>query len=65
MNNPTENLSEKYLESLTPKEKHAYEIAKNHLGSTFHLIKSNGFIQWKKKINESSVSLPSTAPSTA
>jgi hypothetical protein len=60
MNN-SENLSEKYLESLTPKEKHAYEIAKNHLGSTFHLIKSNGFIQWKKKINVASTSLPSSS----
>lgn len=56
-----ENLSEKYLQSLSPKEKHAYEIAKNHLGSSFHLIKSNGFIQWKKKISESSVSLPSAS----
>lgn len=61
MNNSIENLSKKYLESLTPKEKHAYEIAKNHLGSTFHLIKSNGFIEWKKKINESSTSLPSSS----
>jgi hypothetical protein len=38
-----------YLECLDSKEKQAYEIAKSHLGSTFHLIKSNGFIDWKKK----------------
>lgn len=37
-----------YLDSLDIKEKQAYEIAKSHLGSTFHLMKSNGFIEWKK-----------------
>jgi len=37
-----------YLDSLDVKEKQAYEIAKSHLGSTFHLMKSNGFIEWKK-----------------
>ena len=39
---------EDYLKSLTEKEYKAYEIAKSHLGSSFHLIKSNGFIEWKK-----------------
>lgn len=39
---------EKYIDSLNEKERKAYEIAKSHLGSTFHLIKSNGFIEWKK-----------------
>jgi len=42
-----------YLDSLNTKEKQAYEIAKSHLGSTFHLIKSNGFIEWKKKQTKS------------
>jgi len=37
-----------YIDSLNEKEKKAYEIAKSHLGTTFHLMKSNGFIQWKK-----------------
>jgi hypothetical protein len=54
----------KYLESLNPKEKMAYEIAKNHLGSTFHLMKSNGFLQWKKK-NSSNLSSPSPIASTS
>lgn len=44
-----------YLASLNPKEKKAYEIAKQHLGTSFHLIKSNGFIQWKKTISSSKV----------
>ena len=46
-----ENLSseeKKYIDSLNSKEKKAYFIAKNHLGSSFDLIKSNGFIEWKK-----------------
>lgn len=34
-----------YIDSLNEKEKKAYEIAKSHLGSTFHLKKSNGYIQ--------------------
>ena len=37
-----------YLESLTPKEKKAYFIAKDHLGMSFDLEKSNGFLEWKK-----------------
>lgn len=48
------NSSEKeYLASLNPKEKKAYEIAKQHLGMSFNLIKSNGFIQWKKSLTVS------------
>lgn len=46
-----ENLSseeKEYIDSLNTKEKKAYFIAKNHLGSSFDLIKSNGFIEWKK-----------------
>ena len=35
-----------YLESLTPKEKQAYEIAKSYLGSLFTLEKTTGFIAW-------------------
>jgi hypothetical protein len=29
-------------------ERQAYTIGKRHLGSSFNLIKSNGFIKWKK-----------------
>ena len=39
-----------YLKTLDEKEKQAYEIAKSHLGNTFHLKKSNGFIDWKKSL---------------
>jgi len=45
-----ETLCEKYLQSLTEKEYKAYCIAKSHLGSSFQLEKSNGFLKWKSSI---------------
>ena len=42
-----ENIME-YLKQLTPIQKKAYTIAKRHLGSSFDIIKSNGYIQWLK-----------------
>ena len=35
-----------YIKSMTEKEYKAYMIAKSHLGSSFDLSKSVGFIQW-------------------
>jgi hypothetical protein len=40
-----------YLKSLPEKEKKGYEIAKSHLGMSFQLEKSVGFLEFKK--NES------------
>lgn len=37
-----------YVKSLTPKEKIAYEIAKDFLKTSFNMKKSLGFIAWKK-----------------
>jgi hypothetical protein len=48
----SEKIETEYLASLSEKERMGYEIAKNHLGSTFHLQKSNGFIAWKKSMEE-------------
>ena len=48
-------MEERYLQSLTKKEKDAYFIAKSILGSSFSLHNSLGFIQWfqsKEKENE-------------
>lgn len=45
-------LLEKYLDTLSVKERKAYEIAKSHLGCSFDLKKSNGYLQWKKKEEE-------------
>ena len=37
-----------YIESLNDKERKAYAIAESHLGSSFDLSKSSGFIKWKR-----------------
>ena len=44
---------EDYLKTLTPLELKGYYIAKDHLGCTFDLKKSLGFIAYKKKLEES------------
>ena len=38
-----------YLESLSPIELVAMEIAKRHLGSSFNILKSNGYMKWTNK----------------
>jgi len=38
-----------YLYQLNPIEKKAYKIAKEHLGSSFNIAKSNGFNDWLKE----------------
>lgn len=37
-----------YIASLNEKELQAYHIAKSHLGNSFSLEKSLGFIKWKQ-----------------
>lgn len=44
-----EKLIETYLKSLSEKEYKAYLIAKEHLGDSFQVEKSNGFISWISK----------------
>jgi len=39
-------ISELYLNSLSEKEKKAYNIAKGHLGMSFQLEKSLGYLKW-------------------
>ena len=39
-----------YLDSLSEKEKKGYEIAKSHLGMSFQLEKSLGYLQYKKSL---------------
>ena len=38
-----------YLNQLNTIEKKAYKIAKEHLGSSFNLVKSNGYCDWIKE----------------
>ena len=38
-----------YLESLDVKGKIVYQIAMEHLGTSFNILRSNGFSEWKKE----------------
>ena len=40
-----------YIAQLDDKERIAYDIAKDHLGSSFSIVKSIGFQKWKQKNN--------------
>lgn len=44
----TQQLIIQYLQQLDTIEKQAYTIGKKHLGTSFNVIKSNGFSEWKK-----------------
>ena len=45
---PLDALLKEYIDSFTEKEHQAYEIAKEFLGTSFQLEKSNGFLQFQK-----------------
>ncbi len=47
-----DKLLEEYVASLNAKELKAYHIAKSHLGMSFDLVKSNGFIEFMESKNE-------------
>jgi hypothetical protein len=38
-----------YMDQMNEKEKKACAIAMEHLGTSFDIIKSNGYLNWKKK----------------
>ena len=38
-----------YISQMSPFELSAYRIAKSHLGTSFSLKKSNGFLKWVSK----------------
>jgi len=42
----TNELLKAYYQQLTPFEQHTCDIAREHLGSSFDLARSNGFIRW-------------------
>lgn len=37
-----------YVEQLNELQRKAFAIAEGHLGSSFHLARSNGFVEWTK-----------------
>jgi len=39
----------RYLATMNEKERIAYKIAKDHLGTSFNIVKSIGYIEWKSK----------------
>lgn len=43
-----DTLLEDYVKTLSEKELKSYYIAKEHLGSSFQLEKSVGFLKWMK-----------------
>jgi hypothetical protein len=49
INTELNTIEKEYINGFDEKELKAYNIAKSYLGSSFHLIKSNGFIEWSKK----------------
>ena len=40
-----------YLRSLGEKERQAYKIAIGHLGTSFNIVKSTGYVEWFKNKN--------------
>ncbi len=46
MDNPDKDISE-YLKSLNEQEVKTLKIAEEHLGSSFNIKKSIGYIKWK------------------
>lgn len=48
-------LLKEYISTLSEKEYKAYKIAESHLGTSFDLIKSNGYLKWLKKKEEGSI----------
>ena len=52
--NLLDDKKKQYLESMSEKELKAYYIAKDHLGDSFQLEKSLGFLKWFKKFLEDS-----------
>ena len=48
-----DKLLKEYLSTLSEKEYKAYKIAESHLGTSFDLVKSNGYLTWLKQKEES------------
>jgi hypothetical protein len=54
-------LSLEYVKSMTEKELKAYHIAKEHLGDSFQLEKSIGFLEWLKTQKQKQKSDPQSS----
>jgi len=49
MSNNLQQLVSEYMDQLSDIERKACAIAKDHLGSSFNIVKSNGFNDWLKE----------------
>jgi hypothetical protein len=47
--NKTNEYIKEYILTLSEKEYKAYKIAESHLGSSFDILKSNGYLKWLKQ----------------
>ena len=57
-------MEQRYLEQLSPQERKAYDIAKSHLGTSFNILRSNGYKSWIKSSAASSTSASSSSASS-
>jgi hypothetical protein len=46
---PFPKVEDQYIAQLDDMQRKAMEIAKSHLGTSFNIKRSNGFIEWQKK----------------
>ena len=44
-----------YIKQLTPQERKAHDIAKSHLGTSFDILRSNGYKVWMNKQDKESL----------
>jgi|Laugresbdmm110sn_1035088.scaffolds.fasta_scaffold467099_1 hypothetical protein len=44
-----DKMEEQYIAQLDEHHRKAMEIAKSHLGTSFNIKRSNGFMDWRKK----------------
>lgn len=57
----TKELVLEYLNQLTPIDYKAYNIAKQHLGTSFNVARSNGFHEWKEEREKKEAKLKAEA----
>lgn len=50
--NPKEEDVIAYIAQLSEQEKIVFEIAKEHLGTSFDIIRSIGFLEWFESLNK-------------
>jgi hypothetical protein len=43
---------QQYLAQLDDIQKKAHDIAKQHLGTSYNIAKSNGYMDWRKQQNQ-------------